>query len=240
MLLGIPFAYGAVLRFDGQASLFGVPGEPCYRCLFSEPPPPGLVPSCAEAGVLGVLPGIVGTIQATETIKHLLGRGRTLAGRLLLLDALRMEFRELKIPRDPSCPVCGDDPEIRELIDYERFCGHEPELEDVASVAEIDVHELRRMWQTGASFELLDVREPYEWEICNLEPAGARLVPPAGLADQVGQVSRDGPVGVYCRSGVRSGRAVAQLAELGVDNAVNLRGGILAWAQEIDPSMPVY
>lgn len=246
ILLGIPFAYGAILRFEGQASLFGAPDGPCYRCLFREPPPPGLVPGCAEAGVLGVLPGIVGAIQATEAIKWLLGTGETLAGRLLLIDALRMEFRSLNISPDPDCPACGDDPGVTELIDYERFCGHEPvdpdslEVEAAVQHPEIDVAELKRRIEEGESFQLVDVREQYEWEICNLEQAGARLVPLQTLHQAIDDLSRDIPVIIHCRSGPRGTNAVAYLRSQGYDDAVNLTGGILAWAEAYDPEMQTY
>jgi molybdopterin/thiamine biosynthesis adenylyltransferase/rhodanese-related sulfurtransferase len=245
VLLGIPFAYGAILRFEGQASLFGAPDGPCYRCLFSEPPPPGLVPSCAEAGVLGVLPGIVGTIQATEAIKWLLGIGETLAGRLLLIDALRMEFRSLNISPDPACPVCGPDPTVTGLIDYERFCGHEPaggdpRSEDPVDELEIDVVELKRRLDEGEDFQLIDVREDYEWDICNLEDAGARLVPLQKLPQIVEELDEERPLIIHCRSGPRGEHAVAYLRSMGFTRAVNLAGGILAWAEAYAPEMQVY
>lgn len=240
VLLGIPCVWGAIYRFEGQASVFGVEGGPCYRCLFRDPPPPGLVPSCADAGVLGVLPGIVGTIQATEVVKLLLGAGRTLAGRLLVIDALRMEFRELEVRRDPECPVCGDEPEIRELIDYELFCGLAPGAPDGPEVPEIDVLELRRRLESGEAVQVLDVREAYEWAICNLEEAGARLIPLDRLPARIGELDRETPLVVHCRSGVRSAKAVELLQDAGFENAVNLRGGILAWAREVDPSLPMY
>ncbi len=247
VLKGIPFAYGAILRFEGQASLFAAPDGPCYRCLFREPPPAGLVPSCAEAGVLGVLPGIVGAIQATEAIKFLIGAGETLAGRLLLIDALRMEFRTLNISPDPGCPVCGEHPTVTGLIDYEVFCGGSPEVtpggrapEERVQHPEIDVHELKRRWDEGADFQLIDVREDYEWDICNLAEAGARLVPLGTLPEQLGSLDRERPLIIHCRSGPRGTNAVAYLRTMGYENAVNLAGGILAWAEEIDPEMPVY
>ncbi len=243
VLLGLPFVYGAIQRFEGQASLFGVPGGPCYRCLFREPPPPGLVPSCAEAGVLGVLPGIVGAIQATEAIKQLLGIGETLAGRLLIIDALRMEFRRLEISPDPDCPACGTRT-ITELLDYERICGADapapaPE-EDAVLCPEIDVEELKRRLDAGETFQLVDVREDYEWDICNLESAGARLVPLATLPERLDSFDRETPLIVHCRSGPRGANAVAYLRMMGFENAVNLEGGILAWAERFDPGMTVY
>lgn len=247
VLSGIPFVYGAILRFEGQASLFATPDGPCYRCLFREPPPPGLVPNCAEAGVLGVLPGIVGSIQATEAIKWLIGAGETLAGRLLLIDALRMEFRTLNISPDPECPVCGEHPTVTELIDYDLFCGASPGMdpggrttEDAVRHPEIDVHELKRRADAGEDFQLVDVREDYEWDICNLAPLGARLIPLDTLPEAMDSLDRERPLIVHCRSGPRGTSAVAYLRTMGFENAVNLSGGILAWAEEIDPETPVY
>ncbi len=243
VMLGTPFAYGAILRFEGQASVFGAPDGPCYRCLFRDPPPPGLVPNCAEAGVLGVLPGIVGSIQANEAIKWLTGIGNTLAGRLLLIDALRMEFRSLDIAPDPECAVCGPEPTVTELIDYERFCGATPdgtETEGAMHDLDIDVHELKRRIDAGERFQLIDVREDYEWAICNLEEAGARLVPLATLPEAVESLDASEPLIIHCRSGPRGDQAVEYLRAVGFDNAVNLAGGILAWAEEIDPAMPQY
>lgn len=254
VMLGTPFAYGAILRFEGQASVFAAPGGPCYRCLFRDPPPPDLVPNCAEAGVLGVLPGIVGSIQANEAIKWLAGIGDALAGRLLLIDALRMEFRSLDIARDPECAVCGPEPSVTELIDYERFCGQtmgdaetgeggadgRAETESAMDDLDIDVHELKRRVDAGERFQLIDVREDYEWAICNLEEAGARLVPLATLPEAVESLDPSEPLIIHCRSGPRGDRAVEYLRAAGFDNAVNLAGGILAWAEEIDPAMPQY
>ena len=243
VMLGTPFAYGAILRFEGQASVFGAPGGPCYRCLFRDPPPPGLVPNCAEAGVLGVLPGIVGSIQANEAIKWLTGIGDTLAGRLLLIDALRMEFRSLDIAPDPECAVCGPEPTVTELIDYELFCGAPPdgaETEGAMHDLDIDVHELKRRIDAGERFQLIDVREDYEWAICNLEEAGARLVPLATLPEAVESLDASEPLIIHCRSGPRGDQAVEYLRAVGFDTAVNLAGGILAWAEEIDPAMPQY
>ena len=243
VMLGIPFAYGAILRFEGQASVFATPDGPCYRCLFRDPPPPDLVPNCAEAGVLGVLPGIVGSIQANEAIKWLTGIGDTLAGRLLLIDALRMEFRSLDIRRDPECAVCGHEPSVTELIDYERFCGAPPDgagTEGAMHDLDIDVHELKRRIDAGERFQLIDVREDYEWAICNLEEAGARLVPLATLPEAVESLDASEPLIIHCRSGPRGDQAVEYLRAAGFDTAVNLAGGILAWAEEIDPAMPQY
>ena len=252
VLLEIPFAYGAILRFEGQASVFAAPDGPCYRCLFRDPPPPDLVPNCAEAGVLGVLPGIVGSIQANEAIKWLTGIGDTLAGRLLLIDALRMEFRSLNLARDLECAVCGPAPTVTELIDYERFCGGtaddatEVSADGAAQVEgtmdgfNIDVHELRRRVLAGERFQLIDVREDYEWAICNLEEVGARLVPLATLPQALETLDASESLIIHCRSGPRGERAVEYLRAVGFDHAVNLAGGILAWAEEIDPAMPQY
>jgi adenylyltransferase/sulfurtransferase len=240
VLLGVPTVYGAIFRFEGQVSVFGAEDGPCYRCLFREPPPAELAPSCADAGVFGVLPGIVGTIQATETIKLILGQGRPLIGRILLIDALQMQFRELSIRADPSCPVCGESPTITELIDYEEFCGVNVDRGGSADgVPEMDVTQLQRWLDEGRDFQLIDVREPYEWQICNLEPQGARLTPLGVFPTVVGELDPAIPMVVYCRSGARSANAVEKLREAGFD-AINLKGGILAWAEEVDESMPTY
>ena len=239
VLTGIPSVYGAIFRFDGQASVFGTEEGPCYRCLFREPPPPGLVPSCAEAGVLGVLPGIVGTIQATEAIKLILGRGRTLAGRLLLVDAMDMEFRELEIRKDPDCPVCGDDPTVTELIDYEAFCGVGEDDADRGQVPAVDVHELRERIASDGDLQVLDVRKEHEWEICNLASVGAFRIELGELPQHLHELDEERPLVVYCRTGARSATAVKLLRRAGYD-AVNLEGGIHAWADEVDPDMPKY
>jgi molybdopterin/thiamine biosynthesis adenylyltransferase/rhodanese-related sulfurtransferase/molybdopterin converting factor small subunit len=244
VLLGKPNVYGSIFRFEGQASVFYAAAGPCYRCLYPEPPPPGLVPSCAEGGVLGVLPGLVGAIQATETIKLVLGRGRPLIGRLLLVDALKMRFREVRLRKDPACPVCGDRPTIRELIDYEAFCGVPPEEADAGpaagagAVPEVDVHELKRWLDEGRPVRILDVREPGEWEIVHLD--GARLIPLGELPERLHELDSAETYVVHCRTGGRSARAVALLREAGFRRVWNLRGGIRAWATEIDPSLPVY
>jgi len=244
VLLGIPFVYGAIFRFEGQASVFARPGGPCYRCLFRDPPPPDAVPSCAEAGVLGVLPGLLGTIQATEAIKLVLGIGNPLVGRLLLVDTLPMEFREVELRKDPDCAVCGEAPAITSLIDYEEFCGGAtaplaapPER---PQVAEIDVEELRARLGSGRAPLLLDVRESHEWNISNLGPYGARLLPLRRLQEIVGELDPEVDLVIYCRTGHRSAIAVKQLASVGFDRALNLRGGINEWARRIDPSMPTY
>jgi sulfur-carrier protein adenylyltransferase/sulfurtransferase len=243
VLLGIPYVYGSIFRFEGQASVFAVEGGPCYRCLFAEPPPPGLVPSCAEGGVLGVLPGIVGSIQANEAIKLLLGIGEPLVGRLLMFDALKLRFRELKLRRDPGCPVCGDHPTIRELIDYERFCGIVPPDEEknvLNRVPEITATELKQRLDRGERLTIVDVREPYEWEIGNLGDYGARLIPMAELEERLDELDRDEEIVLQCRSGSRSGNALKFLREQGFERLHNLKGGILAWSDEIDPSLPKY
>jgi sulfur-carrier protein adenylyltransferase/sulfurtransferase len=246
VLLGKPNAYGSIFRFEGQASVFATKGGPCYRCLYPEPPPPGLVPSCAEGGVLGVLPGVIGTIQATETIKLLLGAGRTLAGRLLLYDAWNMRFRELKLRRDPECPVCGDHPTVRELIDYDQFCGiARPAAAAPASNAlppelETTVEELKALRESGRPLYVLDVREPQEFQICRIP--GSTLIPLGQLPTRVGELptTPGGPeIIVHCKSGVRSAKAVRLLQERGIA-ARNLKGGILAWIDRVDPTLPKY
>ncbi|MEX2570675.1 MAG: molybdopterin-synthase adenylyltransferase MoeB [Gemmatimonadota bacterium] len=244
VLLGKPYVYGSVFRFEGQNAVFAAEDGPCYRCLFAEPPPPGMVPSCAEGGVLGVLPGIVGTIQAMEAIKLLLGIGETLAGRLLIFDALRMRFRELKLARDPACPVCGDAPTVTELIDYERFCGIETATRaqdgQMNDETELSVLGLKELLDRGEPITLLDVREPYEWDIGNLGPQGARIIPLGDLPERYEEIEPDVDLVVYCRSGARSARAADYLRGKGYKRVRNLEGGILAWADEVDPSVPKY
>jgi sulfur-carrier protein adenylyltransferase/sulfurtransferase len=247
VLLGKPYVYGSVFRFEGQNAVFAVEGQPCYRCLFAEPPPPGMVPSCAEGGVLGVVPGIVGTIQAMEAIKLILGVGESLAGRLLIFDAMRMKFRELRLKRDPECPVCGDHPTVTELIDYERFCGVEPAEKgrgamqgESGEAAEVTVGELKELLDRGESITLVDVREPFEWDIGNLGDKGATLIPLGELRDRVDEIEETADVVVYCRTGARSARAVDYLVEQGYSRVRNLVGGIRAWSDEIDPSIPKY
>ena len=240
VLLGKPNVYGSIFRFDGQASVFARKDGPCYRCLYPEPPPPGLVPSCAEGGVLGVLPGIIGTIQAAEAIKLILGVGETLAGRLLTLDALTMQFRTLRLRRDPSCPVCGDQPTVTSLIDYQQFCGITA-APATDTVPEISVEALRDELDAGSRLWILDVREPRESEICRL-PA-ATLIPLGELTKRLGEIPQgpDAPaIVVHCKSGVRSAKAVRILQEHGITRARNLTGGILAWIDRIDPSQPKY
>jgi adenylyltransferase/sulfurtransferase len=244
VLLGIPNAYGSIFRFDGQASVFATKGGPCYRCLYPEPPPPGLVPSCAEGGVLGVLPGIIGTIQATEAIKLILGIGNTLAGRLLLLDALSMEFRTMKLRRDPACPVCGDHPTVKALIDYQQFCGIPAATAAAASTAavpEITVDALKSALDRDEHPWILDVREPREFEICRIP--GSTLIPLGELPKRLSEIPQgaDAPnIVVHCKMGGRSAKAVALLRDHGITNARNLTGGILAWIDRVDPTLPKY
>jgi len=232
--------YGSIFRFDGQASVFA-PGEgPCYRCLYPEPPPPGEVPSCAEGGVLGILPGLIGCIQATEAVKLLLGQGSPLIGRLLLYDALQMSFREFKIRRNPACPICGDNPTIAKLIDYEEFCGirGEPDPTAASSSGEITAEELKRRIDTGEELFILDVRNPEEFAICRIP--GSSLVPLPGLAQRVAELPRDRELIVHCKSGMRSAKAILLLREQGFTRLTNLKGGILAWADKVDPGMMKY
>jgi adenylyltransferase/sulfurtransferase len=251
VLLGKPNAYGSIFRFEGQASVFATSGGPCYRCLYPEPPPPGLVPSCAEAGVLGVLPGIIGTIQATEAIKLILGTGEPLIGRFLVYDALRMRFRELKLRRDPECPVCGDNPTVRELIDYEQFCGIPsgvtspgsgtvpPQNDDISAMTtEITPKELKAALDRGDSLVIVDVREPQEYQIARIE--GAVLIPLGEIPQRHGEIDRELVVVCQCRSGVRSAKAAAYLRSVGFGRVLNLTGGILRWSDEVDPSQPKY
>jgi adenylyltransferase/sulfurtransferase len=244
VLLGKPNVYGSVFRWEGQASVFGTEGGPCYRCLFREPPPPGLVPNCAEGGVVGVLPGIIGSLQALETIKLLLGRGDVLAGRLLIFDALGMEWREVKLRRNPACPVCGNEPTQTELIDYEVFCGVVP-VEEVEAmmaeggVGEVDAASVVAQLESDAPPFLLDVREPWEWAVSSLAPRGARLIPLDELDERLGEIPTDRPVVVYCRTGERSLHAALRMAEAGFGAVSNLRGGLVAWAREVEPGLPV-
>jgi molybdopterin/thiamine biosynthesis adenylyltransferase/rhodanese-related sulfurtransferase/molybdopterin converting factor small subunit len=240
VLSGKPNVYGSIFRFEGQASVFWAEKGPCYRCLFPEPPPPGLVPSCAEGGVLGILPGIIGLIQATETIKLILGSGDSMIGRLLLFDALGMKFRELKLRKDPECPVCGENPTVTELIDYEHFCGIGTPAGaiDLAGDEEVRVGGLQTELTAGSNLVLLDVREPHEYDICRLE--NATLIPLGQLDTRIGELDRSNQHVVYCRSGARSAKAVKLMREAGFSGTRNLVGGILAWADEIDPAMPKY
>ena len=238
VLTGKPNVYGSIFRFEGQASVFATEQGPCYRCLYPEPPPPGLVPSCAEGGVLGILPGLVGVIQATETIKLILGQGEPLIGRLLLVDALGMNFRELKLRKNPDCPVCGTHPTITKLIDYNEFCGIRGEEKPVeAGVPEIQVEELKRRLDAGENIFVLDVREPHEYQICNIK---GYLIPLGDLPKRVNELDTSREIVAHCRSGVRSAKAVNFLKQAGFKKVTNLAGGILAWADRIDPTMPKY
>jgi adenylyltransferase/sulfurtransferase len=233
-----PNVYGSIFRFEGQASVFWPErGGPCYRCLYPEPPPPGLVPSCAEGGVLGVLPGVVGGLQATEAIKVLLGIGEPLVGRLLLYDALAMRFDELKLRKDPECPLCSPKATIHELQDYPAFCGTN-RGDDDGPVEEIAATELKRRLDAGEPLEVIDVREPHEWAICRIP--GARLVPLGSLSERMHELDSARTYVMQCRSGVRSAKAVGVLRQAGFRRLLNLRGGVLAWAREVDPTMPTY
>jgi adenylyltransferase/sulfurtransferase len=242
VLSGKPYVYGAVDRWEGQVSVFAAGDEPCYRCLFRDPPPPGLVPTCAEAGVLGVLPGVIGSIQATEVIKQILGIGESLAGRLLIFNSLEMTFREVRLRRNPDCPVCGDAPTLKELVDYQLFCGVGPE--DVPAprvpVPQITPSELKNRLEASPPPYLLDVREPYEWEIGNLSHHGAVLIPYGELAGRVEELPREEPLVVYCHVGVRSALVVESLMGKGFPEVSNLKGGYLAWVDDVDPNLSRY
>ncbi len=241
VFLGKPNVYGSIFRFDGQVSVFDATRGPCYRCLFPEPPPPGLVPSCAEGGVLGVLPGTIGTLQATEALKLLLGIGEPLIGRLLLYNALDLSFEFVKLRKNPKCKVCGTEPEITELIDYEAFCGvpgHDHEEGTVGGGWDITVQELSERMQQGNHLRLLDVREPHELEISRLE--GATLIPLGQLASRLSELNSAEEMVVFCKSGTRSARALDLLLSAGFRKIKNLKGGINAWAREVDPRLPIY
>jgi molybdopterin/thiamine biosynthesis adenylyltransferase/rhodanese-related sulfurtransferase/molybdopterin converting factor small subunit len=238
VLLGKPNVYGSIFRFEGQASVFWAEQGPCYRCLYPEPPPPGLVPSCAEGGVLGVLPGTVGTIQATETIKLLLGIGKPLIGRLLLFDALEMRTREMKLRKDPNCPVCGDNPTVTELIDYQMFCGINPQAERGETDRDISPKELKSRIDSGERVVLVDVREQGEWDLVRLP--GAKHIPVNNITERAGELSTADEIVLYCKSGVRSARALNTLRQLGFRKLWNLSGGITGWAQDVDTSLPRY
>jgi sulfur-carrier protein adenylyltransferase/sulfurtransferase len=230
-----PNVYGSVFRFEGQTTVFAPHlGGPCYRCLFPEPPPPESVPNCAQAGVLGVLPGIIGTLQTIEAIKLIVGIGEPLVGRLLHFDALKVKFRELNLRRDPQCPVCGENPTIFSPIDYEQFCG----LRDEGAIPTMSTHELKRRMDAGEPFKLIDVREPFEYEIARIH--GARLIPLGEITEHLDELKRDQPIVVHCHSGQRSAQAVQLLQQSGFANVYNLEGGIDAWSDQIDPSVPKY
>jgi molybdopterin/thiamine biosynthesis adenylyltransferase/rhodanese-related sulfurtransferase len=238
VITGKPNVYGSIFRFEGQASIFATEGGPCYRCLYPEPPPPGLVPSCAEGGVLGILPGLVGVIQATEVIKLILGIGDPLIGRLLLIDALGMSFRQLKLRKNPECPVCGKNPTITELIDYEQFCGIRGEEAPVETVGgEMEVEELKRRLDAGDDIYVLDVREPHEYQIANI---GGHLIPLGDLPNRVNELDSSREIVAHCKMGGRSAKAVTFLRQAGFKKVHNLAGGITAWAERVDPKMPKY
>jgi molybdopterin/thiamine biosynthesis adenylyltransferase/rhodanese-related sulfurtransferase len=241
VLLKKPNVYGSIFRFDGQASIFYPPYGPCYRCLYPEPPPPGEVPSCAEGGVLGILPGVIGVIQATEAVKLLLGKGEPLIGRLMHYDALAMKFREFKVRRNPKCPICGDHPTIKALIDYDQFCGirgQEAPAPKPAISGEITVEELKKRMDRNEDVFVLDVRNPNEFQICCIP--GTLLLPLPELPQRVGELPRDREIVVHCKSGMRSAKAVQFLKEQGFTKVINLQGGIQAWSEKVDPSVPKY
>jgi adenylyltransferase/sulfurtransferase len=241
VLLGKPNAYGSIFRFEGQASVFATEEGPCYRCLYPEPPPPGLVPSCAEGGVLGILPGLVGVIQATEVIKLILGKGSPLIGRLLLVDSLSMRFRELKLRKNPECPVCGENPTVKELIDYEHFCGIVPESKEERAlkngIPQVSVKELKKRIDAGEDVFILDVREPWEYQIAQI---GGKLIPQNDVPQRLAEIPREREIVVQCKSGGRSQRIAEYLTQSGFPKVVNLAGGILAWSAEIDPKVQKY
>lgn len=247
VLLGKPNVYGSIFRFEGQLSVFYAEEGPCYRCLFPEPPPPGLVPSCAEGGVLGVLPGTVGAMQATEAIKLILGIGESMIGRLLLYDALNMEFTEVKLRKNPNCPICGENPTVTELIDYEQFCGvpaHDRSLyagaEDGEDVPQITPTELKARLDAGEELFILDVREAHEWEISNLSHLGAKLIPKGEVVARMNELDTAVEMIVQCRSGARSAQVIRELKQHGFKKMTNLDGGINQWARDVDPTIPIY
>ena len=239
VISGKPNVYGSIFRFEGQASVFATQGGPCYRCLFPQPPPPGAVPNCAEGGVIGVLPGIVGLIQANEAIKLILDQGDPLIGRLLLFDALAMKFREVKLKRDPKCPVCGDTPTVTELIDYNEFCGFPGEAEDEGdNPLEISVTETKARLDNGDDFVLIDCREPHEYEIAKIE--GAVLIPLSEFEEGIKAIDKNADIVIHCKMGGRSGQAQAWMLQNGYTQVLNMTGGITAWSAEIDPEIPTY
>lgn len=241
VLLKKPNVYGSIFRFEGQSSIFATEEGPCYRCLYPEPPPPGLVPSCAEGGVLGILPGVIGLIQATEVVKLILGKGEPLIGRLLLYDALNMKFRELKLRKNPECPVCGTNPTVTQLIDYQQFCGVAPTAETAkaeSTVIEIDPTEVKAKLDRGDQFVLIDVREPHEWDIARIE--GAKLIPLGDVPKRLNELNPEDEIVLHCKGGVRSAKAVGILQEAGFKNVLNMKGGILAWSDKVDPNVPKY
>lgn len=248
VLLGKPNVYGSIFRFDGQASVFYAKEGPCYRCLFPEPPPPGLVPSCAEGGVLGILPGTIGAIQATEAVKLILGIGEPLIGRLMLYDALSLSFTEVRVRKNPDCPICGENPTLTRLIDYEQFCGmpaHDHSLYasqegHLDGVAQLTPLELKQRLNAGNNPVILDVREPHEWEIVNLRHLGAFLIPKGQVLERMGELDTAAEMVVYCRSGARSADVIHLLQQHGFQKLWNLDGGVLRWARDVEPQMPMY
>lgn len=241
VLLGKPNVYGSIFRFEGQATVFWAEKGPCYRCLYPEPPPPGLVPSCAEGGVLGVICGIIGCTQVNEAIKLILGRGNPLIGRLLLFNAMEMKFKELKLRKDPNCPICGTNPTIKELIDYEQFCGlgrGEEEQGEANGDLEIDAAAFKKLLEGSQKPLIIDVREPHEYDICKID--GSKLIPLGEIPQRYKEIPRDKPVVVHCHHGGRSLKAVQFLREKGYQNCVNLAGGIDEWAEKFEPTMPRY
>ena len=239
VLTGKPNVYGSIFRFEGQASVFWAEKGACYRCLYPEPPPPGLVPSCAEGGVLGVLPGIVGTIQANEVLKVILGAEGILLNRLLLFDAWKMTFRQLKLRKDPSCPLCGETPTIKELVDYEEFCGLKTPVEEKPSIEEITATELKELFDSGEDLQLIDVREPFEYEIARIP--GAKLIPLGEVVNRICEIQKGKKTVVQCKGGVRSAKAIGYLKDAGFEGRlINLKGGIGAWSDTVDPSVAKY
>ena len=244
VLLKKPNVYGSIFRFEGQATVFAYEGGPCYRCLYPEPPPPGLVPSCAEGGVLGILPGIIGLIQATETVKLILGIGEPLVGRLMLYDALGMKFRELKLRKNPECPICGDHRTITKLIDYQEFCGIpqqqtvEAPLTSQTNTGEIEPTEVKQKQDRGDNFQLIDVREPHEYQIARIP--GAKLIPLGELPKRLHELNKTDEFVMHCKSGVRSAKACDLLTQSGFTKVRNMKGGIVAWSDKVDPTVPKY
>jgi adenylyltransferase/sulfurtransferase len=241
VLLGKPYVWGSIYRFDGQASVFWSEHGPCYRCLYPEPPPPGMVPSCAEGGVLGVLCASIGSIQVTEAIKLLTGIGEPLVGRLMVYDALEMNYRSVKVRKDPNCVLCGDNPTVTELIDYDDFCGTvSDEAAAAATGSTITVHELRDLVDSGKPIDLIDVREPAEYEIVRIP--GSRLIPKGEILNGsvLADLPQDKQIVLYCKSGVRSAEALAALKAAGFKDAVHVQGGVVSWIRQIDPSLPIY
>ncbi len=241
VLLGKPNAYGSIFRFEGQASVFATKDGPCYRCLYPEPPPPGLVPSCAEGGVLGVLPGIIGVIQATETIKLIIGVGESLVGRFMIYDALKMKFRELKLRKDPDCPVCGTHPTVTTLIDYDQFCGVVPAAPEPSAVnhaTEITSIELKQRMDRGDALKIVDVREPNEYQINRIP--GSELIPLGDVPKRYAELNKNDEIVVHCKMGGRSAKAADFLRSVGFTRVLNLKGGILDWVEKVDPSQPKY